>query len=1170
MTHFRGERRRVSLKVQAHRWILVACATASGVLGAWLVGWFLFERAGLQLFALRTERAPLASTLAVVLPVGPDREDPRWSNYKLDTDEEFRQFLARRGSRPTILCLAAPIAEWSSAGPRPDGVVPYQGGNALGLERILNLCLDRPGKYKLLLIVDPGRIGSDPALGIWNNHAATSLEEQARAPADADEADRWRERWRNFGVLLACAPGQASWPIEGRGRGLFDLVLEEAMATSSRLRALRDNVSLQVAHHARTKLEAIQTPLYLGDPQLDFYLPALAAPPSPRAKDREIPWARLDGEFARRDRLAARKPARHARAEWREYLETLRLAELLARAGRVSEADKQLDRAADLARGFFPAPDTFGSLALALRYAPDQSYDAWRARDAALEAAIELPSRSAGAANAAARQPSVLDYMTGASDQGAAWAGVAEGRTIDWTRQFHNWLARTVNLDPKTVDRLFADRGTEFLKIAALARRLERAAAGALDPGPARDLIQQADVALAVALDSLYIGDHARLQAASRLKAAEAPIEKAETWTQAQDLLAEVQAELALLGASAARQAARGDDKPVDAVARIGKLARALADHLDQGPDKAPLTDLANESSAIRAELTGVREKTADLARAPVAANDWRRLDDALADVVAASNDDRKRLRDLAQAFLRPPPAEAAPKPRSSWLKDLFRSVVQRSYERQAREWMESSLDHLDLPNPEHATPTTWGAKSDPDPYRATLAEALKKVDRASIALEDPKTPTTSPKPLKDRYAGLLDWTARRAPATWSTPLELRTDGTRSLGLDPLAVALAAKSATGGGGEGCLAAWIKNQKLAPAVAIVHDHQPVAGPVGVSLAAIGAGLGVFTLRQTGVNAPQGPVELTLQASLFHRGATLDVDPLTFELRPIGRQFVFWFETNTKDPELKRKGKIDGRGQLIVPDQLKGRRDVDAVYVYPHCDHPCLMKLRYQLDDNLAKAETVAVEWGLEPRENAPRRPLSTWTGTLAPGVPVVLGDFRAEFPGESPKAPRDQALLRSARLIARIRRAGDQADGPPIAERVATLHEVNPEFYNTITLDDVRLPDGSPGVKARVQRLAVDPVRVSIGARVAPPAGYAAVTKADGLERELERGKTVEFRFRADAKPEGARSVWRVFLGCGHEMTLDRAAPAGSAKEAGQAPQAGPVLQATPPAAPAKP
>src|SRR5262249_25281086 len=146
---------------------------------------------------------------------------------------------------------------------------------------------------------------------------------------------------QGLAVLSSCAPGQTSWISEADGNSVFGYYVAEGLSGAAQgwdpsvrgltVHGLARYVRDRVAHWVAANRQAVQTPVLLGDPALNFTLPrgahprVLIAPRDPKAT--EGLWARLDEAWARRAALQARHPYRHSPLHWRRYLETLLAAE---------------------------------------------------------------------------------------------------------------------------------------------------------------------------------------------------------------------------------------------------------------------------------------------------------------------------------------------------------------------------------------------------------------------------------------------------------------------------------------------------------------------------------------------------------------------------------------------------------------------------------------------------------------------------------------------------------------------------------------------------------------------------------------------------------------------------------------------------------------------------
>jgi hypothetical protein len=649
--------------------VFLVCLT----LGVWLVLWLLLVRPRVNLVAAVPKSLPVSlQSMAGLLAPSIDKDEGVWKTFDLSLGfgeperDEIRRKLAGNSGRPTILYVTAPVA------PVDVDQDPTSGTKVLTLEslgRLIDICLDRPEKSKLLLIVDPGRAAADASLGDHQDDIAFQLKERATPPRNPEEAKKWKERWRNFAILCACSPEQCSWAVEGQGRTIFDRVLNQSLAEPRKLQKAVRFVSYWVAALVKEFIPpAVQNPMLVGDLELDFFI--RAEKPRPMAvtddsqalrKRREKSlWNDLNEEYQRRDEYEKRKPYRYAPAAWREYQDRLLRAERLFRAHRLNNAREELTLATDSANLLTDRKtSSFGSLALGIRYSSNAgSYEALerqlnsaldqaQARQAAesdsgkaAAAADKKADKNPAAAKDADKTPGAdkkADPTPAADKKADAAPAIARAgpesatessddlfdcirsklpsRRDRWKPyvegQLIEWMAAYCNLPPlSNKPALFAgDREELFVRAIRLRVQSERAAALALEPRTAlRWAIENCDQHRRLAQDYLFVGEGQAIELAKQeLEEAQKQCQWAADCAQAMDLAGEIQSELPFLAAWHVRSTARVSAAGATNPALQVKTIADLAHELT--------VSLKTERSAARDEdyFRGLRRQYAQL-----------------------------------------------------------------------------------------------------------------------------------------------------------------------------------------------------------------------------------------------------------------------------------------------------------------------------------------------------------------------------------------------------------------------------------------------------------------------------------------------------------------------------------------------------------------------------
>jgi len=651
----------------------VVCLT----LGVWLVLWLLLVRPQVNLVAAVPKASPVAlHSLSGLLRSNADQDVATWREVSFDSLDAISSKLDDYFNRPVILYVTAPVASGSPKfNAEQDGTLDSAQGSTQvitgdAMDRFWRLCRDRHGETKLLLIIDPGRVGPDPAMGQSDHSSPNWLEVLAREgspPIDPQKRREWDKKWRNFGILSACAPNQWSWPVEGQGRTIFDRVLNQSLAKPRKLQKTRRLVSFWVAQLVRKSFRgAVQNPIYLGDPDLDFLIRAEKPHSSTleaegRTQDQRNVWDLLQAEYDQRDAYEKRKPYRYDPEAWRDYQERLLQAERLYRAHRLDDAERELRSAWAAAKHLTAVKATiFGSLALGIRYASEPAdYDRLeRALLAALsekqpslkEAPAAKDTKAADEKKPAATADNANLAVPDAPEAGHdlfrdsnrlsasarnRWKDYVEGQLIEWMFAYQELepVSRITNLFGEKRKRL-------FVKAIGLRIQAEHAAAAALSKKTSlRWAIDKGDQHLRTAQDLLFIDQvDAQELANAELDLAQTQYGWARDFVAAQDVVGQVQAELPFLGLWYVRHAARLQDAEVD---DARKQIERIADRAHELDDKLKLVRSAAEGEdyfrAIAAYADGLEKQyqtlhhafNSELKNAAKTSN-WRLVDDVL------------------------------------------------------------------------------------------------------------------------------------------------------------------------------------------------------------------------------------------------------------------------------------------------------------------------------------------------------------------------------------------------------------------------------------------------------------------------------------------------------------------------------------------------------------
>ncbi len=747
ITQFRRLPRSSQASVMLRGTVFAICLT----LGIWLVLWLLFVRARVNLVAALPDPLPVSlHSVSGLLPPAIDKDEGIWEQLELELEVQedslikIRSSLRKHSGRPTILYLTAPVATVDTRFEADDGVLTTK-----ALRNLIDVCKNRPGKAKLLLIVDLGRVGPLPLARPNDRDIASYLQLEGSPPKDDDEALVWNDQWRNFGILCACSPGQCSWPLESEGRTIFDLILRRTQAKPRKLKPMIKLISYAVGRCVRDYYATAQNPMYVGDPGLDFFIPAAQPRVDADRENRLLreqqgmddAWKSLKGEYTRRDDLAKRKPYRYAPIAWREYQEHLLRAERLLRARRRLDAVEELTNAKNAERGLF-ADIGFGSLAMGIHFAEDP--EKYKKVDDGLSTALAarkpkelplappvankkdvLPTGKVGAppANAqdAPANPSsggalgLLQLAYSEPSEQAVWTICVEAQLIGWMSAY----GRIPQFRGKPD--LFSDeRMLQFVRAIELRRQAEWAAAFALDGyGLLRCAIEEGDQHLRRAQDLLFIDEgSAQDRAKMELELAKKEYDRADRCASAVELVGKVKSELPFLGAwyvrFVAHHSAGEGAQHQNLIAEIADGTSKLEAQLKVDP--RPQNNQSADPSALVENLSdqgvgSLYKKLQSAFRANLDSAErtptWRLIDDVLL-VPEIASDHRVKLVEQAErlplltsrestsggvgASGAPAPAGTAAGPDAQAKADargeLVRTAVYRNWDRQFFDWV--------------------------------------------------------------------------------------------------------------------------------------------------------------------------------------------------------------------------------------------------------------------------------------------------------------------------------------------------------------------------------------------------------------------------------------------------------------------------------------------------
>ena len=199
----------------ARRWVSGLCSGCS---------WFVPAQ---NLVAAVPRSSPVAlRSLSGLLPPVVDKEVATWHEIRFDSLDAVSSELDAYTGRPIILYLNAPIAvgplvslaDRAGGGDRAEESTRVIGGTAI--DRFWRLCRDRHGENKLLVVIDPGRVGPDALRGAGDDSSQdwlAALEREGTPPTDPQKRREWDKTWRNFGVF--CAVLARTGELGRRGAG---------------------------------------------------------------------------------------------------------------------------------------------------------------------------------------------------------------------------------------------------------------------------------------------------------------------------------------------------------------------------------------------------------------------------------------------------------------------------------------------------------------------------------------------------------------------------------------------------------------------------------------------------------------------------------------------------------------------------------------------------------------------------------------------------------------------------------------------------------------------------------------------------------------------------------------------------------------------------------------
>jgi hypothetical protein len=328
--------------------VAVVCA----VLAVWLLLWILFHIPGSVASGILRPSGSYSPVLAFqredALRLGRSvtgKASPEIAYANLEAS--INGVLAEKGKGPVVLYLSVPgvsAGQGAYVLPTEETAFLQADPNAsplVNVTTVIKRFVESPSTRKLL-ILDAGQIGTDGNLGVFGNAFVARLRSMIAA-----------EKPKGMAVLCATAPGQVSWVSEADGRSVFGHYVAEGLAGKAEAWDASGQVTVKglaayVRHHverwARTNRQAAQTPILIGDTDLNFPLKRTAqAARTNREPIEEKVAKQLNTAWASRDQLEVSVPYRYTPVAWRAYLETLLRAERLARAGRNDECKAALE-----------------------------------------------------------------------------------------------------------------------------------------------------------------------------------------------------------------------------------------------------------------------------------------------------------------------------------------------------------------------------------------------------------------------------------------------------------------------------------------------------------------------------------------------------------------------------------------------------------------------------------------------------------------------------------------------------------------------------------------------------------------------------------------------------------------------------------------------------------
>jgi hypothetical protein len=1163
MTQFR----RLPRSAQAMAVLRATVFTVCFTIGVWLVLWLLLVRPTVNLIAAVPQNSPvLPHSLSALLPPNVDTEVAHWRELRFDSLDAISSKIDEYSGQPIVIYLTAPFAcapmdrltNQAIGRDTPDGSKQLIGVEAI--ERFWKMCRDYHRDTKVLLIIDPGRIGPDPAIGPSDESSVDwliTLRREGTPPVDSRQRREWDKKWRNFGIFCACSPKQWSWPIEGQARTVFDKVLNQSLAKPRKLKKTRELVIYWVHQIVRQYFPgAAQNPMYLGDPELDF----LVRPEKPRsaavveggedlAENRGAGvWKDLLDEYGQRDQYEKWQPYRYAPLAWRNYQDRLLRAERLYRAYRLEEAATALSSASDIANQLADRKtDSFGSLALGIRYAP---YSAdYGKRAGALISALaptESPPPAASTSEVgkgAAPSDKKPEVSPAAARQVAGDIRESDDaflrrirlplpvnqdlwkNHVEW--QLIEWIVAYKQLPPFRKAEIFTDDRKElFTKAAQMRITAEQLAAAALDPKTALRLaVESGDHHRRVAQDLLFIDQPDIPQRAkTALDLAEQQYQWAGTFVHAQDLVGQMQSELPFLAEwhlrYSARQRSPSSATDLDPIKEIADLTHELDEEL-RSERRSPEGDRYFNSILDRyrklkdrhAKLLGAYRD--DLASAE-RTTEWRLLDDVLL-VPSVDAARRTKLVERVREFPRvaknaegaagTAPDEAN-QPPGKGMEEIGRAAFTHSL---GRWFFEQGVSALDGKQQARAAPDFEPAwiydeqidTADDKSYRPIadrvnrVAAAIQKIDRPSAAK------------LEDRLEGLMEWMAGRT-------------------IDDADPKRARKFHAGGDLDQKIKPLEQNQWLSRFTSDCRKPLAInAVPITIDVQAhqgIPAGVGCLLVD---VIEPQdrGKIELFHKNQTIERGCEAVIDSATPEAvelyvdrgpshvadtARLGRGPAVSTVVGLKPLLFYRGQTFDGTTGQLVLDPVTSQfivgieSDREQIALDQH------VKVGELPEDQFTKRpgavtgfaypgcfhpSMVTILYQATEKKNAEvdvecdGAPVDKPHLSLETGKKQTLAHIKIVFDYDKPRDPKaplaDERYLRQKTLVVSVWPTGKRAKGKPLVKQAIELSEVNPAKFNTITIGTSTRQGGGANrvINVSVRRHENDPVVRPVGVLV---------------------------------------------------------------------------------------